>query len=313
MNKVFVSAVVFTGLVTAGAYAQSVDANASASSNTSVSAQQSGASAQTNANADASAKADASMPQHKHDADKDEHKSRHEAKPSKHESAEPAPATGSAAVAADSTINAVLSKSVDSKSCKPGDQIFARTTQDVKSEGKVVIPKGSRLVGHVTEAKTRAKGESNSALGIAFDHAILKNGQQVEMNTVVQAIAAAQAAPSPDADAMMSTSGSVAGSARSTGGGLLNTVGSTAGSATGTLSNVSAGATSTVGSATHVGSGTIGSSLSSSSSGVIGINNLSLASQSASSTSGSVITSTGKSVRLDSGTQLLLRAVAQQQ
>ena len=31
-------------------------------------------------------------------------------------------------------------------------------------------------MGHVTEAKARAKGQSDSAVGLAFDHAVLKDG-----------------------------------------------------------------------------------------------------------------------------------------
>jgi hypothetical protein len=312
MKAVYVSALALAVTVGASAQSATTNANVSASSNTSVSADKSGASAQSKTDVNASGQANASMPEKNH-ASKDEPKSgKH------HESSTPAAASNSASLGADNTVNAVLSKSIDSKSCKPGDQITARATQDVKSEGKVIIPKGSRLVGHVTEAKTRAKGESSSALGIAFDHAILKNGQQVQMNSVVQAIAAAQtSAPAADMDAMMSSTGSAAGSARTSGGGLLNAVGSTASSATGTaggtLSNVSAGASSTVGSATHVGAGSLGSTLNSTSTGVVGLNNLSLASQVANSTSGSVITSTGKSVRLDSGTQLLLRVVSSKQ
>jgi hypothetical protein len=312
MKAVYVSALALAVTVGASAQSATTNANASASSNTSVSADKSGASAQSKTDVNASGQANASMPEKNH-------ASKHEPKSGKHdESSTPAAASNSASLGADNTVNAVLSKSIDSKSCKPGDQITARATQDVKSEGKVIIPKGSRLVGHVTEAKTRAKGESSSALGIAFDHAILKNGQQVQMNSVVQAIAAAQtSAPAADMDAMMSSTGSAAGSARTSGGGLLNAVGSTASSATGTaggtLSNVSAGASSTVGSATHVGAGSLGSTLNSTSTGVVGLNNLSLASQVANSTSGSVITSTGKSVRLDSGTQLLLRVVSSKQ
>jgi hypothetical protein len=312
MKAVYVSALALAVTVGASAQSATTNANASASSNTSVSADKSGASAQSKTDVNASGQANASMPEKNH-------ASKHEPKSGKHhDSSTPAAASNSASLGADNTVNAVLSKSIDSKSCKPGDQITARATQDVKSEGKVIIPKGSRLVGHVTEAKTRAKGESSSALGIAFDHAILKNGQQVQMNSVVQAIAAAQtSAPAADMDAMMSSTGSAAGSARTSGGGLLNAVGSTASSATGTaggtLSNVSAGASSTVGSATHVGAGSLGSTLNSTSTGVVGLNNLSLASQVANSTSGSVITSTGKSVRLDSGTQLLLRVISNKQ
>src|SRR5260370_22748785 len=87
-----------------------------------------------------------------------------------------------ASLASGTAFNAALSSPVDSKKCKPGDAVNAHTTEAVKSEGKTVIPKGAKLVGHVTQASTRAKGESESALGIVFDKAILKNGQEIPLS-----------------------------------------------------------------------------------------------------------------------------------
>src|SRR5207302_7138852 len=66
-------------------------------------------------------------------------------------------------LAAGTAFNAALSSPIDSKKCKPGDAVNARTTEAVKSEGRIVIPKGSKVVGHVTQASARAKGESESA------------------------------------------------------------------------------------------------------------------------------------------------------
>src|SRR6266566_4606698 len=86
-----------------------------------------------------------------------------------------------AALAGGTAFNAALSSPIDSKKCKPGDQVTAHTTEAAKSEGKTVIPKGSKLVGHVTQASARAKGESESALGIVFDKAILKSGQEIPL------------------------------------------------------------------------------------------------------------------------------------
>jgi type IV secretory pathway VirB10-like protein len=43
----------------------------------------------------------------------------------------------------------------------------------VKLNRSVVIPKGSRLVGHVTEVKARSKDQATSVVGIAFDRAVL--------------------------------------------------------------------------------------------------------------------------------------------
>src|SRR5215475_6095800 len=56
----------------------------------------------------------------------------------------------SAAIANGTAVNAVLTAPVDSKKAKEGDVVNARTTEAVKSQGKTVVPKGTKLVGHVT-------------------------------------------------------------------------------------------------------------------------------------------------------------------
>src|SRR5207237_10200538 len=80
-------------------------------------------------------------------------------------------------------------KDLESKKTKAGDEGSARVKQDVKADGKVVVHKGSRLVGHVTEAKARTKEDTESKLGIVFDKAVLKGGQEVAFNGVIQALA----------------------------------------------------------------------------------------------------------------------------
>src|SRR5579871_2270608 len=72
-------------------------------------------------------------------------------------------------------IGAVLTKSVDAKKAKVGDEVEAKTLADVLARGAVAIPKNSKVIGHVTQVKPYAKGEA-SALSIQFDHAVLKNG-----------------------------------------------------------------------------------------------------------------------------------------
>src|ERR1700724_3201341 len=59
---------------------------------------------------------------------------------------------------------------------KSGDRVEARAAQDVKQDGKVVLKKGTRLVGHVTEAQARTKEQTQSQLGIVFDQAVMSNG-----------------------------------------------------------------------------------------------------------------------------------------
>ncbi|HWR15781.1 MAG TPA: hypothetical protein VN577_13220 [Terriglobales bacterium] len=217
-------------------------------------------------------------------------------------------------LAAGTMVNAVLAKSLDSRKLKAGDRVVATVAQDVKSDGKVVVKKGSKLIGHVTEASAKSEGQANSTLGIMFDHALLKDGSQVQVNGVVQALTAAQVAATPFEDSFSSNSASTmshSGAARS-GGGLLGGVASNASAATGTVANVGGNAAgtvnSTLGSTTQVGNGLQGS-LSSNTGGVVGLKNISIAGDVAHSTHGSVITSTDKSVRLDSGTQMVLQVV----
>src|ERR1700681_1996538 len=235
-----------------------------------------------------------------------------------------------AALASGTAFNAALSSPIDSKKCKPGDPVNAHSTEAVKSEGKMVIPKGSKLVGHVTQASARGKGESESSLGIVFDKAILKNGQEIPLNAGIQAIASAESSASAagsDMDAMGGVGASAAGSGMAGGRGALGGVTSTAGGAAGTVTNTAANvggvAGGTVNSAANAGGSIAGTSkgavgglntagqLTSNSQGVFGLNGLNLSAAASNATQGSVITSAGKNVHLDSGTRMLLVSQAQ--
>ena len=267
-------------------YAQAdAQASSSVSGSTSVQADRSGASASSNNSASTSAK----------------------------------PGHDSASLASGTAMNAALSRPVDAKKNKPGDQVTAKTTEATKSDGKVVIPKGSKLVGHVTECKQRSKEEKESALGIVFDKAILKNGAEIPLNVTVRALAAAQsAAASSIGGDDLSAGGGAVGSARASGssalGGLRSTAGGAAGAVTNTAANaggVAGGAVNSTVNAASAARGAVGGlnaagQLTSNSQGVFGLEGLNLSSAASNSTQGSLITSTNKNVHLDSGTQLLL-------
>jgi hypothetical protein len=235
-----------------------------------------------------------------------------------------------ASLASGTAFNAALSSPVDSKKCKPGDTVAAHTTEAVKSEGKTVIPKGSKLAGHVTQASARAKGEAESTLGIVFDRAILKNGEEIPLNVAIQALASAQSSASAagaDTDTMGGLGASAAGSGMSGGRGGLGGVTSAAGGAVGTVTNTAANvggvAGGAVNSTTNAAGGVAGTSkgavgglnaagqLTSNSQGVFGLNGLNLNAAASNATQGTVITSAGKNVHLESGTRMLLVAQAQ--
>jgi hypothetical protein len=235
----------------------------------------------------------------------------------------------SASISNGSKIDATLATSLDAKRSKPGDEVEARAAEDVKQDGKVVLKKGTRLVGHVTQAQARAKGQTQSQLGIMFDHAILKNGQEVPFNASIQALAAAQtaAAASTGADDIVASGSGMAsgqGMARSGGGlagGVASTAGTTAGAATGSVMNTASSVPATAGGSLNtvtrstgaVGGLTSTGRLASNSSGVFGMEGLSIDSAASSATQGSMIVSATKNVHLDSGTQLLLLTTAQAQ
>ena len=230
-----------------------------------------------------------------------------------------------AALASGSTFNATLDAPLDSKKCKPGDKVHARSTEPAKSGGKTVFAKGTKLEGHVTQASARAKGDSESAIGIVFDRAILKNGEEIPLNVAIQAMASAQSnvsAAGSDADAFAGAGASAAGSGVAGGrgalGGVNSTVGGAAGAVTNTAANVGGAAGGTLNSASNVTGSVVGSSkgaigglnaagqLTSNSQGVFGMNGLNLSSAVSNNTEGTLITSTGKNVHLDSGTRMLL-------
>ena len=227
----------------------------------------------------------------------------------------------SASISAGTTFEAALDKSLDAKKNKEGDKVFAHTTQAVKQDGQVIIPKGSKLIGHVAQAKARAKGQSESTLGIVFDQAVLRNGQEIPVNLAIQAVAAAQAAASSslsEGDTFGTASGMGSGHASGSGG-VLSGAGSTVGGTAGAVTNTAGAVGSTVGatantaaSATGAAAGSnIAGALTSSSTGVIGLKGLSLNSELSNATQGSLIVSSTKNVHLDSGTRMLLRVQGQ--
>src|SRR5262249_51504035 len=88
------------------------------------------------------------------------------------------------------TLNAVLSDTLDSRKNKPGDTVRAKTAEDVKAGAVVVIPRGAKLIGHVTEAQPAANRNDQARLGVVFERAELKDGQQISLRTTFYALAA---------------------------------------------------------------------------------------------------------------------------
>jgi hypothetical protein len=183
----------------------------------------------------------------------------------------------------------------------------------------VVIPKGSKLLGHVSEVKAAEKGSENSTLGIAFDKAILKNGTEVPLNVTIQALAMSQSEASAAMSAPVEPMGGpamgggmaaagrpglVGGAAGSVGGvaGAAGAATGAAGATTGALGSVGAGASGAINRGAPL---SMNGQLDNNAHGVVGLPGLGLNSSASQS---SVVASNKGNVRLDSGTQMVLRA-----
>jgi hypothetical protein len=201
-----------------------------------------------------------------------------------------------------------LTKTIDAKKAKPGDPVMAKVTMDLKTNsGEVIVPKDTKVTGHVTEAQARTKEQKESHMSIAFDHATLKTGD-VNLPMSIQAVIAP---PSNDAN----NSGGGGGGAEPT---APASGGSTASSSMGGGRSSGAGAagqTQPSTPAANSGSATGGDTqqqasarpqITGNTQGVIGISNLKLETGQ-NTTQGSMLTSDKNNVKVESGTMLLLK------
>lgn len=192
-------------------------------------------------------------------------------------------------------VAAQLQNSLDVKQARVGDQVILKTTQSIKQNGRVVVDKGSLLVGRVTEVQQKVKANATSKIGILFDR--LENGRMImPIEATVSSITQAQSKTNVNdaIDSDIAAGSSVGGSTQSqnsNGGGLLGGVTNTVGGVVNATTQTVAGATSTVGQ-------TVGST-------VRGIRITQSASASAEGSS--TLSLTGENLRLEKGTTFNLR------
>jgi hypothetical protein len=213
------------------------------------------------------------------------------------------PAGAVTRVAPGSVIPVQLTKNIDAKKVKPGDEVVALVTEDMKTNsGMVLVPKDTKVVGHVTEAQPRSKDQKESEVGIAFDRALIKNGSEMQMPMSIQAVIAPpnsnSSAASGNTDQQPSGMGGSATPSAS--GGRM-------GSGAPSPSTPAPNMPSAEGTSADAQTGAAKGGISTKTQGVVGISNLKLMTTSAGSTQGSLLTSEKNNVKLESGTFMLLR------
>jgi len=196
-----------------------------------------------------------------------------------------------------------LATTIDAKKAKPGDEVVAKVTMDLKTtNGELVVPKDTKVVGHVTEAQARNKEQKESQVGIAFDHAVLKDGD-LSLPMSIQAVIA------PPTNTTNNNANNVSSpdqSAPAGGGSAASSpMGAGHGGASGS-SNPAPNAVGTEGTNKTAQEASARPQITGNTQGVVGISSLKL--EPAQTTAqGSVLSSDKNNVKLESGTFMLLK------
>ena len=211
-------------------------------------------------------------------------------------------------IAPGSVIPVQLTKTLDAKKAKTGEEVVAKVTQDMKTQsGEVLVPKDTKVIGHVTEAQKRDKEQKESELAIAFDRAVTKDGNTMQMPMSIQAVIGQQQNQQNNNEentpAGREQSAGVPSGTEPTGATGSRSSGMNGAPPAPSPTPESAGGESASGTQNSAGHRP---PINGETKGVIGISNLNL-SPAANGTQGSVMTSDKNNVKLESGTVLLLR------
>ena len=97
---------------------------------------------------------------------------------------------------ASSVIGLEVDTALSSERARVEDRVDARVSRDVMSEGHVVIPAGSRVIGSVTVVERGGKVKTPARLGVRFHTLVLADGREVPLRT--EPIYREGEAPGPD-------------------------------------------------------------------------------------------------------------------
>jgi hypothetical protein len=205
-----------------------------------------------------------------------------------------------------------LQNTVDVRHAKVGDEVMLKTTQAIKSGGRTVVSKGSRLVGHVTEVAQKSKDNSESRIGILFDR-LERGSLQTPIAATITSITSGSANVHASNDDLFASDTMAGGSASSTSssrssssgnGGLLGGVGGVVNSTTSTVGSTVGSTTAAVGSTVNSTTSAVGNSASSAGRSLGGIQ---ISQSSTTAVEGSsVVSLQGGNLRLEKGTNFNL-------
>ena len=200
-----------------------------------------------------------------------------------------------------SILRVELAKTIDAKKAKVGDEVIAKTMDDFRSnKNEVLAPAGSKVLGHVVEVAPH-QDHSASTLGIAFDKIVLKDGAEMPLKASVQAIGWPESSTASLNDTR-NTNDSPGGMVALPSNGRVGNGTSAPTPGINTPGNATTGSTSPEATSAPAAAGR----LTPNAQGVIGMSGVSLSTGAAQD---SLLTSQKHNVKLDSGTQMILRVV----
>lgn len=91
-------------------------------------------------------------------------------------------------VAREPIVVAKLAAPLEAGKAKVGDRVAAKVIGDYIKAGEIVIPRGSVLSGHVTQAQKRNKSNRESRLAFSFDQIQLKGGKLLPFEGQIVAV-----------------------------------------------------------------------------------------------------------------------------
>jgi hypothetical protein len=85
-------------------------------------------------------------------------------------------------------VSAELTKRIDTKNAKQGDEVEARVTDTAKLPDGTELPRGTRLKGKVTDVKAKSKEDKSAHLAFNIDQAVLKDGKELPVVVIVMSV-----------------------------------------------------------------------------------------------------------------------------
>jgi len=127
---------------------------------------------------------------------------------------------------ATAAVSAELTKRIDVKKARVGDEVDVRTTSNAKLPDGMDLPKGTKLVGKVTDVHAKSNTDKNSHLAFDLERAVTKDGHEVPVHAAVTSMLA----PAQPADSGMMPGGGAGGGAAAggSGGGMSGSSGGSA-------------------------------------------------------------------------------------